>query len=93
MDVDHNIDKNLSDKLGIKSHDLAEKCIKYALFLVNKVSDDKITEDDILEFMRTTFSYNELIYFSTMYLTDKTHKILDNPMAKMLIQMMAKHKE
>lgn len=73
--IDHNKD-SIKDVLSFDDKDMEQITLKLAKLsqsiLIGEISQGKLCED-----IAKTFSYNELLFVATMFVTDKTSMILE----------------
>lgn len=79
--------EDLPKELGVSSREIAEKCSAFTMKMIDHVgAGGTLPNSTSIEFVKTQFSYDELVYLGINYISEKAHKMLRSP--EMLKHMM-----
>ena len=85
LKFDHSKDLDFAETLGFSKEDVKEVNMKFAKISHFIVTKNPLKESELIEEVAKTFSYNELLFATTIFITEKTAEIVKgNPMIAML---------
>lgn len=85
LKFNHSKDLNFAETLGFSKEDVKEVNMKFAKISHFIVTKDPLKESELVEEITKTFSYNELLFATTIFITEKTAEIVKgNPKILML---------
>jgi hypothetical protein len=73
--------------LGLTKLGISERSSEFPMFIAKKaLHKEDIVPMNLVEFVKSFYTYNKLVYYSLTHLVEKSSKIMEDPMAQHLLK-------